>query len=87
MSLVITAAEATEFRLYIVLVATCSSAVLTLDSLDVAVLIEVITVSWGTRLLASSCPFSKDKKPKRRKGADKKEPVKYQSKRQERCQR
>ena len=77
----ITTAEATEFRLYIVLVATCSSAVLTLDSLDVAVLIEVITVPRGARLLASGCPFGKDEKRKRRKGADEKEPVKDQSKR------
>ena len=54
-----------------------------LDGFDVAVLIEVITVPWAARLLASGCPFGKDEKPKRRQGADEKEPVEDQSKRQE----
>ncbi len=65
----------------------CSSTVFALDGLDVAVLIEVVSVSWAARLLASGCPFRKDEKPKRRQCANKKEPVKDQSKRQEHCQR
>ena len=65
------------------LVVTRSSTVFALDGHDVAVLVEVITVPGAARLLASGCPFSKDEKPKRRKGADEKEPVKDQSKRQE----
>ena len=86
MSLVIAAAETTILRFYIMLVMTGSSTVFALDGDDVAVLIEVITIPWAARLLASGCPFSKDEKPERRKGADKKEPVKDQSKRQEHCQ-
>jgi hypothetical protein len=62
---------------------TCPSAAFALDRLDIAVLIEVIAVPRGARLLASGCPFGKDEEPKRRKGADEKEPVKDQSKRQE----
>ena len=58
-----------------------------LDGLDVAVLIEVITVPWAARLLASGCPFGKDEKRKCRKGADEKEPVEDQSQRQEHGQR
>ena len=58
------------------LVVTCSSTVFALDSYDVAVLVEVITVPWAARLLASGCPFGKDEKSKRRKGTDKKEPMK-----------
>ena len=83
----VTAAETTILRLYVTLVVTCSSTDFALNGLDVAVLIEVITVPWAARLLASGRPFSKDEKPKRRNGADKKEPVKHQSKRQEHCQR
>ena len=83
MSLVVTAAETTILCLYIMSAVTCSSAAFALDRLDVAVLIEVITVPRRARLLASGCPFGKDEKPKRRKGADEKEPVKDQSKRQE----
>jgi len=83
MSLVVTAAETTILCLYIMSAVTCSSAAFALDRLDVAVLIEVITVPGGASLLASGCPFGKDEKPKRRKGADEKEPVKDQSKRQE----
>ena len=69
------------------LVVTCSPAVFALDRLDIAVLIEVIAIAWAARLLASGCPFCENEEPKRRKGADKKEPVKDQSKRQEGCQR
>lgn len=58
------------------LVVTRSSTVFALDGHDVAVLVEVITVPWAARLLASGGPFSKDEKPKRRNGADKKEPMK-----------
>jgi len=76
MSLVITAAETAEFRVDIMLAATCSPAILTLNGFDVAVLIEVVTVPRAPSLLPSGCPFSKNEKPKRRKGADKKEPVK-----------
>lgn len=83
MSLVVTAAETTILCLYIMSVVTCSSTAFALDRLDVAVLIEVITVTRGARLLARGCPFGKDEKPKRRKGADEKEPVKDQPKRQE----
>lgn len=83
MSLVVTAAETTILCLYIISAVTCSSTAFALDRLDIAVLIEVITVPRGARLLASGCPFGKDEKPKRRKGADEKEPVKDQSKRQE----
>ena len=81
MSIVITAAETTKLRLYIILVVTCSSTVFTLNGHDVSVLVEVITIPWAARLLASGCPFSKDEEPKRRKGTDKKEPMKDQSKR------
>jgi len=87
MLFVITTTETTEFCLYVFLVVTCSSAVFALDRLDVAVLIEVIAIPRGARLLASGCPFSENEKPKRRKGAEKKEPVKDQSKRQKGCQR
>jgi hypothetical protein len=73
---VITAAETTKLCLYIMLVVTCSSTVFALDGHDVAVFVEVITVPWAARLLASGCPFGKDEKPKRRKGTDKKEPMK-----------
>ena len=83
MSLVVTAAETTILCLYIMSAVTCSSTALALDRLDVPVLIEVITVPRGARLLARGCPFGKDEKPKRRKGADEKEPVKDQPKRQE----
>jgi hypothetical protein len=83
MSLVVTAAETTILCLYIMSAVTCSSTAFALDGLDVAVLIEVITVPRGARLLASGCPFGKDEKPKRRKGADEKKPVKDQSQRQE----
>ena len=86
MSLVITAAETAEFRLDIMLAATCSPAVFTLNGFDVAVLIEVVTIPRAARLLPSGCPFSKNEKTKRRKSADKKEPVKDQPKRQERRQ-
>ena len=72
----ITAAETTKLCLYIMLVVTCSSTVFALDGHDVAVFVEVITVPWAARLLASGCPFGKDEKPKRRKGTDKKEPMK-----------
>lgn len=83
MSLVVTAAETTILCLYIMSAVTCSSTALALDRLDVAVLIEVITVPRGARLLTSGCPFGKDEKPKRWKGADEEKPVKDQSKRQE----
>jgi len=87
MSLVITATETAEFRLDIMLAATCSPTVFTLNGFDVAVLIEVVTVPRAARMLPSGCPFSKNKKRKRRKGANKKEPVKDQPERQERSQR
>ena len=80
MLFVMASAETTILRLYIMLVVTCSSTVFALNGHDVAVLIEVITVTWAARLLASGCPFSKDEKPKCGKGADKKEPMKHQSK-------
>lgn len=83
----VTAAETTILCLYIMWAVTGSPTVFALDRLDVAVLIEVITVPRAARLLASGCPFGKDEKPKGRKGADEKEPVKDQSKRQEHRQR
>ncbi|HEX2243309.1 MAG TPA: hypothetical protein VHK27_08680 [Gammaproteobacteria bacterium] len=63
------------------LVVTCSSTVFTLDGYDVAGFVEVIAVPWAARLLPSGCPFGKDEKPKRRKGTDKKEPMKDKPKR------
>ena len=87
MFFVITTTETTEFCLYVFLVVTCSSAVFALDRLDVAVLIEVVAVPRGARLLTSGCPFREDEEPKRRQGADKKEPVKHQSKGQKSCER
>ena len=87
MSLVVTAAETTILCLNIMSVVTCSSTVFALDGHNIAVFIKIITVPWAARLLTNGCPFSEDEEPKRREGADKKEPMKDQSKRQEHCQR
>ena len=60
MLFVIAPAKTTEFGLYVMLVVTGASAVFTLDGVDIAVLVEHITVSWTAGLLACGCPLSKN---------------------------